>query len=221
MAPTILGRGWQARIELVLDQVQEETAAVFAPERLAAPIDALCSLLDLLVSWNRRVDLTAARDADELVDLYLADSVVLAKHANSMAAARNWTDVGSGAGAPALGMALLAPRVELTMVEPRAKRVAFLRTALATVNRTDWRVERARSEQLSPRSCDVALSRATVAPARWLPEGARLARQGVWVLLGRGEPPTLAGWQLKHDVRYAWPLTRTQRRAVYFVRVVD
>lgn len=186
-----------------------------APPRAAA-LRALSRLLDLVALWNRRVDLTAARSPEELVDLYLIDALVLASAEPAPLAPQHWLDVGSGAGAPGLVVQLLRPELQLTLVEPRAKRVAFLRTALGQLQ-LGSRLESGRSDQLPTPACDVALSRATFPPPEWLAEGARLAREAVWVLLARGETPALAGWRLERELSYEWPLTHAPRRALRFV----
>ncbi|HEV8245010.1 MAG TPA: RsmG family class I SAM-dependent methyltransferase, partial [Polyangiaceae bacterium] len=126
--------------------------------------------------------------------------------------------IGAGAGAPGLVLALLAPELTLTLVEPRQKRVAFLRTALSTLGRSDVRVERRRSQDLASKSAHIAVARATLPPSEWLPEGARLATQGVWVLLAREQPPVLAGYAPDREVEYVWPLAGAARRAVRYVQ---
>lgn len=40
----------------------------------------------------------------------------------------------------------------------------------------------------------------------------------VIALLARDEPPALAGLRAEEDIRYRWPLTGAERRAVRFVR---
>jgi hypothetical protein len=59
---------------------------------------------------------------------------------------------------------------------------------------------------------DVAVSRATLAPAEWLALGSTLADK-VWVLLAREEPPP---GSIEEDVKYTWPRTGAQRRAVRY-----
>jgi 16S rRNA (guanine527-N7)-methyltransferase len=181
-----------------------------------AALKALSRLLDLVALWNRRVDLTAARSVEELVDLYLIDALVLASAEPATPAAQRWLDVGSGAGAPGLVVQLLRPELALTLVEPRAKRIAFLRTAIGQL-RLGAQLESERSDQLPAAACDVAFSRATFPPPEWLAEGARLARHAVWVLLARGEAPSHAGWRLEREVSYEWPLTGVARRALRYV----
>src|SRR5690606_15156917 len=94
---------------------------------------------ELVAVWNQRIDLTAALSTAELVDLLVADAALIAQASapSEGGEPERWLDVGSGAGAPGLALALLRPESSMTLVEPRAKRVAFLRTALATLGRTD------------------------------------------------------------------------------------
>jgi 16S rRNA (guanine527-N7)-methyltransferase len=179
-----------------------------------ASLGALGRLLDLVVLWNQRVDLTAARSPEELVDLYLTDALVIAAHAGPAPDA-SWIDVGSGAGAPGVVLQLLRPQLQLTLVEPRSKRVAFLRTAIGQL-RLGSKVVGGRSDGIGGGACDLAVSRATFPPEEWLAEGARLARRGVWVLLARGPAPSLHGWQPAIEVDYEWPLTQVPRRALCF-----
>jgi len=163
----------------------------------------LATWLDLMMAWNARMDLTAAKTEDDLVELMLADALVLAgkiPHGASV------VDIGTGAGAPGLGLALARPDLRVTLLEPLGKRVSFLRTVLGTVGRTDVRLERARGEDALARgeTWGVAISRATLAPPAWLAMGARLVgRPGsVWVLVANDDTPTVDGGALAETVRY-------------------
>lgn len=207
-----LGNGWLPRIERVLQAVPAS-----CERELRVPEGALASLvtwLDLVVAWSERVDLTAARDADTLVDLLLADAALLA----STEPTGRVIDVGSGVGAPAIPLAILRPTLTLTLVEPRERRAAFLRTSCGTLSRPDVRLLRSRSMEVETGVAELAISRATLPPPVWLREGARLATRAVWVLLGQDEPPTLSEWHIDLDLHYDWPLTGGQRRAVRYVR---
>jgi 16S rRNA (guanine527-N7)-methyltransferase len=173
----------------------------------------LVGLLDGLVEWGNKMDLTAARSPAELVDLTLADALLLSQCA---AERERWVDVGAGAGAPGLVLAILRPDVELTLVEPRTKRVAFLRFMIGSLQLDNVSVVRARSSDLQ-QSWDAAVSRATFSPERWLEEGARLAAS-VWVLLALAPPPERVGMVQTFDRRYRWPLTSAERRLVGYRR---
>ena len=176
--------------------------------------------LALLLEWNARIDLTAARTPEELVDLMVADALVLAPR---LAQGARVVDVGTGAGAPGLCLALLRRDLEVTLVEPLGKRASFLRTVLGTLRRADVRLERARGEALAGRGAwDVAVSRATLPPARWLDLATTLTRPrgAAWVLVATEPPPTHARAVLETDLPYAWPLTGAPRRALGY-RVLE
>ncbi len=175
--------------------------------------------LELLVEWNARMDLTAARTEAELVDLMLADALVLAARIPPDARV---VDVGSGAGAPGLPLALVRPDLRVTLIEPLTKRVAFLRTVIGTLRREDVRLERGRGEEAAARgpAWDVAVSRATLAPPAWLGLGAQMVVPGgsVWVLLAREDAPEVEGVRRAEEVAYAWPCTGAARHAVRYAR---
>jgi 16S rRNA (guanine527-N7)-methyltransferase len=190
-----------------------------APEALRA----ISVWLDRLAEWNAKMDLTAARSPGELVDLMLADALVLAQNVPDGARV---VDIGTGAGAPGLALAILRPDVAVTLVEPMAKRTSFLRVVLAEIGlarKVD--VLRTRGDALADTkpAFDVALSRATLAPGVWAPLGARLVRPGgaVWVLLAKEDAPDVAGLERQESVEYAWPNTGARRRAVRYMRTGD
>jgi 16S rRNA (guanine527-N7)-methyltransferase len=128
-------------------------------------------------------------------------------------------DVGTGAGAPGLALALLRPDLRVTLAEPLGKRASFLRTVVGAVGRADVSIERARGEALSGRRAwDVAVSRATLSPPDWLKLGTTLAAPGgvVWVLLAKEEAPSHPHAVVETDLSYAWPLSGAARRAVAY-----
>lgn len=170
-----------------------------------------------VLEWNQRIDLTAARSDDELVDLLFADAAAIAELGADQLNG-TWVDVGSGAGGPGLALALIAEPVAITLVEPKAKRVAFLRSVIGELACSNARVQRARSDELPAGTFDTAVSRATLPPNEWLAEGARLAQSYVWVLLAQGDAPPAWKFQPVLDHKYAWPLTGVERRVVLYAR---
>lgn len=182
--------------------------------------DRACASIDVwlqrLQEWSERIDLTAARSPLELVDLMLADALVLGRRFPRDA---RLIDVGSGAGGPGLALALLREELRVTLVEPNGKRASFLRTVIGAIGRTDIIIERAHGESLANRrDWDVAVSRATFAPAAWLALGETLVRPGgrVVVLLAKDPPPEAANSDVESDESYEWPLTGVPRRAVVY-----
>ena len=197
--------GFKARVERALSNFS-------LPSVAPGVVQQLIAYCDLSVVWGQRMDLTAARSADELVDLLLADALAIAS-ARPAAADERWLDVGSGVGAPGIPLALLLP-VKMTLVEPREKRVAFLRTTVGSLTRPDIAVSRTRSDVFPAACCEVAVSRATLPPQEWVTEGARLATCSLWLLLAKAGLPELGERKVLADIRYQWPLTGAERRAV-------
>ena len=178
---------------------------------------AVARWLELLCEWNERIDLTAARSAAELVDLMLADAHLLSQ---TLPSGARLLDVGTGAGAPGLALALMRPDLVVTLCEPLAKRASFLRTVIGSVGRTDVTLVSKRGEELvrNAGAWDEVVARATLPPEEWLALGAKLVKPGggVWVLLATGDPPSLPGATVTLDQRYAWPETNAERRAVRY-----
>jgi 16S rRNA (guanine527-N7)-methyltransferase len=176
--------------------------------------------LDRLVEWNARVDLTAARGTDELVDLMVADAMVLSVR---LAEGARVVDVGTGAGAPGLALAILRPDLDVTLVEPLGKRGAFLRTVLGEIRRLDVKLEGKKGEAIAdarPGAWDVALARATLPPPAWLALGSRLVAPSgsAWVFLAKESAPSFAGMIEGETVDYTWPLTGAARRLVRYAK---
>ncbi len=99
-------------------------------------------------------------------------------------------DVGAGGGVPGLLLATIAPGHPVMLVEPLAKRTAFLRAAVAELKLTHVRVHRGRWPVTLAEDVQV-VSRAVVSPAAW-PELARAGGdrvRAVLRLLARRRPP--------------------------------
>lgn len=128
-------------------------AAERATTRLSDPqLDALERYLRLLIRWNRRINLTSLdlespSDAalDRLVGEPLRAGGVLGEPQGG------WFDLGSGGGSPAIPMKVFCPGLDLTMVEARAKKAAFLREAIREVGLTGADVISGRYEELLDR----------------------------------------------------------------------
>jgi 16S rRNA (guanine527-N7)-methyltransferase len=202
----------------IAGRVERAAAALGIPAGSEGAARSIGTWVALVAAWNAKIDLTAARSDDELVDLMVADALWLAAR---VPASAKVVDVGSGAGAPGLPLAIARPDLRVTLVEPLQKRVSFLRTAVGSLYASGAGpvVVRAKGEAVVERGdrFDVAISRATLAPAPWLDLGAALAPEGeVWVLLAQGDPPARDGWAIADDLRYRWPLTGADRRAVRY-----
>jgi 16S rRNA (guanine527-N7)-methyltransferase len=152
---------------------------------------SLAAYVALVASWNRKLNLTAAREAGAQVEVLLGDACVLCAR-ELVAESARIIDVGSGAGAPIIPLLLLRPDASAECVEPLGKRATFLRTASARLGLLPrMRVHETRLDLDRPQAFgefELACSRATFAPERWLEVGLRLAPH-VLVMTASSMPP--------------------------------
>jgi 16S rRNA (guanine527-N7)-methyltransferase len=131
----------------------------------AVALDRFRRFRDELVRWSARMSLTALRGPIQIVRHGFLDS--LACTALLPPLSPRVVDIGSGAGFPAVPLAILRPDARFTLVEATRKKVTFLRHLVRTLQ-LPCVVINARAEALAQdpahrHAYDVAFSRA-VAP---------------------------------------------------------
>ena len=168
----------------------------------------LLTYMDLIAKWTKVYNLTAVRDADEMLTHHLLDSLaVIAPLRRELAklnlpAGRGYKllDVGSGAGLPGIVIAITCPEVAVTCVDTVAKKAAFIQQVAATLKLPNLRGLHARVESLTD-PFDVVCSRAfasLVDFTGW--SRAALADHGVWVAM-KGKHPDQELAVLPEDVK--------------------
>jgi 16S rRNA (guanine(527)-N(7))-methyltransferase RsmG len=108
---------------------RELLAAEFSPYGTLS-VDQLAQLerhYELLLRWNKTLNLTRIRDMEEAVCFHYCESLFLGK---SLPPGRQRIiDVGSGAGFPGFPVALLRPDCSVDLVESHQRKAVFLREA--------------------------------------------------------------------------------------------
>jgi 16S rRNA (guanine527-N7)-methyltransferase len=147
----------------------------FLPQPLRpVQVSALATYLDLLLRWNSRLNLTAVREADNIVTRHIGESLFAATQLLSQREQLPQTiDLGSGAGFPGLPFKVYAPQLRLTLIESRQKKATFLREVIRALRLTDVEVFAGRAESFSGRGGLVVL-RAVERFERVLPSAASL-----------------------------------------------
>ncbi|HSD09699.1 MAG TPA: 16S rRNA (guanine(527)-N(7))-methyltransferase RsmG [Candidatus Binatia bacterium] len=114
--------------------------------------------LDLLGAWSKSVNLISVRTRGEIVDRHLLDSIAPLRFVRGTAIV---ADFGSGAGFPAVPLAILAPATRFFLVEPRNKRATFLRHVARNLDLANVRVYEERGEEWVPgEKVDMTIGRA-------------------------------------------------------------
>jgi 16S rRNA (guanine527-N7)-methyltransferase len=174
-----------------LEQKQKGTAL---PESLLLQV---CAYLELLLRWNSRTNLTAIREAEEILGRHFGESFFAAQHLfpDRLGAGKSrqdvathpfayeaevisLADVGSGAGFPGIPLKLWTAQfnlkpLQVTLIESRHKKATFLREAIRALNLQEIQVFDARAEDLRS-TFDCVTLRAVEQFESILPVAARL-----------------------------------------------
>jgi 16S rRNA (guanine527-N7)-methyltransferase len=102
-------------------------------------------LVDELLRWNRRRNLTAITDRDEALEKHLVDSLTLLPFARR---ATHLLDIGSGAGFPSLPLKIACPALEVVSVDAVGKKIDFQRHVVRSLGLSGFTALHERVEAL-------------------------------------------------------------------------
>lgn len=80
---------------------------------------------ELLLRWNQKINLTAIRDPEEILERHFLESAFLTRVIQI--GPGTLVDVGSGAGFPGIPVKVLCPGTRVILVEANQKKAAFLK----------------------------------------------------------------------------------------------
>ncbi|MBR5111139.1 MAG: 16S rRNA (guanine(527)-N(7))-methyltransferase RsmG [Clostridia bacterium] len=102
---------------------------------------------DMLLDWNRRMDLTSVPDA-EVAARHFLDSLLPLTLDHFFPQGARLIDVGTGAGFPGLALAIARPDLQVTLLEAQGKRCAFLQAVCGALRLENAAVCQERAEVL-------------------------------------------------------------------------
>lgn len=149
---------------------------------LPSAVGAMARYAEWLAEQGVVRGLIGPRERPRLWDRHLLNSLALVPLVPREAQV---IDVGSGAGLPGLPIALARPDVEVTLLEPAARRVRFLEEVVADLGAA-VRVQRGRAENVPPAAVDVVVARAVAPLSRLVPWCLPMLREGGRLLALKG-----------------------------------
>lgn len=147
-----------------------------------AQLHQISMYIDLLLRWNRRINLTAVREPREIVTRHFGESLFAARHlllspssvTDASPASGRVLDLGSGAGFPGLPLKIWSPQSPMTLIESNQKKVAFLREVIRALTLAGIDVFSGRAEDYPAASATLVTLRAVERFRDTLPTAARL-----------------------------------------------
>lgn len=90
-------------------------------------VDQFLTYLELLLKWNRKMNLTALRAPEEIISRHFLDSLLLIPYLPEKG---RLLDIGSGAGFPGLPLKIARPGLSVDLAEATDKKVSFLKEVI-------------------------------------------------------------------------------------------
>lgn len=151
-------------------------------------VNALMVYFHELKKWSRRINLIA-RESDDarIIESHFLDSLTLKLLLDQAPLeGGGLLDVGTGAGFPGLVLAVAVPELQVTLVEPRKKRVSFLQHIVRTLGLKNVRIFSRRIEEVGldeESGYRFVTSRAVTSPLHFLPMVHRFLEKGAAAVL--------------------------------------
>ena len=102
--------------------------------------------IELLLKWNKTVSLTTVTQVDQILAFHFGESLfalpMLPVEKSRLA------DVGSGAGFPGVPLAMARPSLDVTLIEPNAKKFAFLNEVIRQLSLANVSAFRGRTDDI-------------------------------------------------------------------------
>jgi 16S rRNA (guanine527-N7)-methyltransferase len=157
-------------------------------------LSQLIAYLELLLRWNKKINLTAIRGAPSCVRRHFGESLYLGCWAELSG---RLLDIGSGAGFPGLCLKIIFPGLSVTLLEPVAKKRAFLKEVARVCGMNLVEVRRQRLEDFAgaptPPVYDAATARAVGHLEKLIPLASRCLKAGgeMFLWLSRRQASTV------------------------------
>ena len=151
----------------------------------ADALGRMATHFESLVEANRSMNLTRITEPAEAAVKHYADSLApLLWAEREQASIETVLDVGTGAGFPAVPLAIMRPEWTITALDGTGKKIDFVRRSAETLGLTNLQCEHAHSTHWHPgQRFDLVLCRALATLPKAIEQTARFVADGGWLLV--------------------------------------
>lgn len=103
---------------------------------------------ELLIEWNKVMNLTAITEYAEVVEKHFLDSLCL-KDVLNLDQVETVIDIGTGAGFPGIPLKIVYPHLKITLLDSLQKRVKFLNEVIEKLELEDIEAIHGRAEEIA------------------------------------------------------------------------
>lgn len=203
---------------LAPEQVQKAFSEAGIGSLRANISEQFSKYLELLLRWNQRLNLTAIREPEQIMQRHFVECGFAALHLPS--GIGSLLDYGSGAGFPGIPIAICRPEIRVTLAESQVKKTAFLREAVRELD-VNAEIYAGRVEAMpGSRQFDAVAMRAVEKMELAIPIAVRRAKQ--YLILLTTEKPAQAFQALIPDMDWSEPvlLPKSEQRVLAIGRRV-
>lgn len=108
-------------------------------------INQLYDYMNLLIEWNKKINLTAIIEPKEIILKHFVDSLTISKYINEKS---TLIDIGTGAGFPGIPLKILRDNINITLVDSLNKRIKFLDEVIEKLNLDNIKTVHGRAEEI-------------------------------------------------------------------------
>jgi len=149
-------------------------------------LEQFLELTDLLIRWNKKINLTSITKPDAVITKHILDSLSLLPHVYG----NRVLDVGTGAGFPGVPLALMLPEVEFTLLDSNNKKITFIKHVSAKLGLKNLIATHSRIQDLNTEQAFTSITARAFADLndllKWLP---KVYSEDTQILAMKGKMP--------------------------------
>ena len=130
-----------------MDKLAQDLRTLVGIQLTTRQLAAFKKYEEVLLEWNRNINLTAIRDGEGIRNKHFLDSLTCMLAWRDRPPER-LIDIGTGAGFPGIPLKIIMPRLQLTLVESVGKKLEFCRHMVEVLGLENVTCLQARAEEL-------------------------------------------------------------------------